>query len=327
MSEEKPKQVTWWAGEETHCQLELLRVLGPAAGEERRDAATESDLLAAGYVPAAQLAEARAKLEKSAESFQGLLDVLAAADESTRRAERERDEARKALETERAKKGDRCAACGAEWLDDSAIDSLSDLVEGWRKRLTRAQQRIGELTQERGDYRDGASAEAKRCDELLTERNRARNETLAAKERIAELEAELSATDVARNLPPPKGRPIPAVAQREAPKAGPCCSRGKASTHRCDEEMQFVCGYPLCGNCEHYYKPDKSWGHRPNAKPPHTGSPLSSAFTAEEWSEVQQTVFGRRVAAVVAKVARGWLEDYDQDAEGLAEAAEEMARG
>lgn len=49
--------------------------------------------------------------------------------------------------------------------------------------------RIRELEQESNDYRDGAKAEARRCDELLAERNRSRNETLAARERIAELES------------------------------------------------------------------------------------------------------------------------------------------
>ena len=30
-----------------------------------------------------------------------------------------------------------------------------------------------------------------------------------------------------------------------------CCSCGEKATRECDETGQFICGYPLCDNCEH----------------------------------------------------------------------------
>ncbi len=30
-----------------------------------------------------------------------------------------------------------------------------------------------------------------------------------------------------------------------------CCSCGKQATRECSETMQFVCGFPLCDDCEH----------------------------------------------------------------------------
>jgi len=30
-----------------------------------------------------------------------------------------------------------------------------------------------------------------------------------------------------------------------------CCSCGAQATHTCEETGQFVCGAPLCGDCEH----------------------------------------------------------------------------
>lgn len=30
-----------------------------------------------------------------------------------------------------------------------------------------------------------------------------------------------------------------------------CCSCGKQATRECSETMQFVCGAPLCDDCEH----------------------------------------------------------------------------
>lgn len=35
-----------------------------------------------------------------------------------------------------------------------------------------------------------------------------------------------------------------------------CCSCGAPATHECDETGQFVCGAPLCGDCEHTIFPE-----------------------------------------------------------------------
>jgi len=43
-----------------------------------------------------------------------------------------------------------------------------------------------------------------------------------------------------------------------------CISCGDKATHGCTYEGQFVCGYPLCDNCEGYNKQDKpagNWGY------------------------------------------------------------------
>jgi hypothetical protein len=32
-----------------------------------------------------------------------------------------------------------------------------------------------------------------------------------------------------------------------------CCSCGSAATHSCAETGQFVCGFPLCDECEHLF--------------------------------------------------------------------------
>lgn len=39
-----------------------------------------------------------------------------------------------------------------------------------------------------------------------------------------------------------------------------CSSCGGRSTHQCSETMQFVCGMPLCDNCEHEIAPDGTNG-------------------------------------------------------------------
>ena len=39
-----------------------------------------------------------------------------------------------------------------------------------------------------------------------------------------------------------------------------CCSCGKPATHNCDETGQFVCGSPLCEDCEHTLHEDGTNG-------------------------------------------------------------------
>lgn len=39
-----------------------------------------------------------------------------------------------------------------------------------------------------------------------------------------------------------------------------CSSCGELATHDCDETGQFVCGHPLCDNCEHTIFPDGTNG-------------------------------------------------------------------
>ena len=39
-----------------------------------------------------------------------------------------------------------------------------------------------------------------------------------------------------------------------------CCSCGAPATHDCDETGQFVCGAPLCDNCEHTLHADGTNG-------------------------------------------------------------------
>ena len=39
-----------------------------------------------------------------------------------------------------------------------------------------------------------------------------------------------------------------------------CCSCGDQSTHSCEETMGFICGCPLCANCEHKISPDGTNG-------------------------------------------------------------------
>ena len=39
-----------------------------------------------------------------------------------------------------------------------------------------------------------------------------------------------------------------------------CCSCGAPATHNCNETGQFVCGFPLCDECEHTIHPDGSNG-------------------------------------------------------------------
>jgi chromosome segregation ATPase len=68
-------------------------------------------------------------------------------------------------------------------LETQEVDYVNRIKAEWEKR------RLLEI--QCSDFREGARAEAQRCDELLAERNRARNETLAALEKVAELEAAL----------------------------------------------------------------------------------------------------------------------------------------
>ena len=52
-----------------------------------------------------------------------------------------------------------------------------------------------------------------------------------------------------------------------------CCVCGAQATHECDHTGQFVCGAPLCDNCEGFTdttKPSGGWGfmnHAHRAKP------------------------------------------------------------
>ena len=52
-----------------------------------------------------------------------------------------------------------------------------------------------------------------------------------------------------------------------------CCVCGAQATHECDHTGQFVCGAPLCDNCEGFTdtsKPSGGWGfmnHTHRAKP------------------------------------------------------------
>ena len=39
-----------------------------------------------------------------------------------------------------------------------------------------------------------------------------------------------------------------------------CCSCGATATHDCDETGQFVCGFPLCDDCEHTIFPNGTNG-------------------------------------------------------------------
>lgn len=39
-----------------------------------------------------------------------------------------------------------------------------------------------------------------------------------------------------------------------------CCSCGAKATHDCAETGQFVCGFPLCNDCEHTTAPDGTNG-------------------------------------------------------------------
>lgn len=39
-----------------------------------------------------------------------------------------------------------------------------------------------------------------------------------------------------------------------------CCSCGGQATRECDETGQFVCGFPLCNDCEHSIAPDGTNG-------------------------------------------------------------------
>jgi len=39
-----------------------------------------------------------------------------------------------------------------------------------------------------------------------------------------------------------------------------CSSCGAPATHDCDETGQFVCGAPICGECEHTTAPDGTNG-------------------------------------------------------------------
>lgn len=39
-----------------------------------------------------------------------------------------------------------------------------------------------------------------------------------------------------------------------------CCSCGAQATHSCEETGQFVCGEPLCGDCEHTIFPSGTNG-------------------------------------------------------------------
>lgn len=39
-----------------------------------------------------------------------------------------------------------------------------------------------------------------------------------------------------------------------------CCSCGAPATRECDETMQFVCGCPLCDDCEHKVAPNGTNG-------------------------------------------------------------------
>lgn len=51
-----------------------------------------------------------------------------------------------------------------------------------------------------------------------------------------------------------------------------CCSCGKTATHDCEETGQFVCGAPLCDDCEHtFHEEGHNGGIGLNAQKPPEG--------------------------------------------------------
>lgn len=81
-----------------------------------------------------------------------------------------------------ASKGDRCAACGAEWLPDSSIDELSDMAE----------ERCGALRAKVAELEASNSELLCRFEGLLAERNGALDASLAILEESAQLRRELA---------------------------------------------------------------------------------------------------------------------------------------
>lgn len=105
--------------------------------------ATAADLLAAGFVP-------RAELDRLAERFEALQELALELREDG--ASHWRLKANVALnhasaptEGKDSPVGERCAACGAVWSNDRQIDMLSDAVEPYRLRATQAESRVSQL--------------------------------------------------------------------------------------------------------------------------------------------------------------------------------------
>lgn len=70
---------------------------------------------------------------------------------------------------EAAKGGDgygrNCAACGAQWLPDSTIDEMSDLVEPYRQRAVKAEAALAQAEVERRMLAEWLEVYARHCDE------------------------------------------------------------------------------------------------------------------------------------------------------------------
>lgn len=52
------------------------------------------------------------------------------------------------------------------------------------------------------------------------------------------------------------GEPVVENGKCEKHKDTKCCSCGAPATHQCYETGQFVCGFPLCDECEHTIHPE-----------------------------------------------------------------------
>lgn len=113
----------------------------------------------------------------------------------------------------------------AEKAESALSDMRAVIKPPLKPDAEKARAEIARLTQERDDYRAAAEAETRRCDELLAERNRARNETLAAREERDEYMRKWeglnsAAADLVAEAVGPYDPPGTAVSLLPEPKAG-----------------------------------------------------------------------------------------------------------
>lgn len=220
-----------------------------------------------------------------------------------------------------------------------------------KRQLASAKAELERVSAERDSYRDGAAAEARRCDELLAERNRARNETESAQElaalAFAAVEQELRMAHVCRMHHPAtvieNNGPINEASSPELVRPTRKQLEGwvyEARPLPINTECP-VCAQPFYGQncCEHRHIDVKKWlsGH-PYPDPwfpderdaaTQTAKPQTLTQAMSEDVPLTETDVERIAARVVGELARKVVRKLTAKGdfpEKLAEAAEARAK-
>lgn len=305
------EKVKWWAGEDTHCQLEVLCVTGPAAGEDFRRAATEADLAAAGYVPASQLERAQAGYQAAQSQLADVTAKLEAAEGRVREWKLNQEATRLALEETAAER-----------------DQFHDLLHASRTKLLAAEGALEQayvLAEEVGaivglDDDESLQTRLATFRDAYARRRSATEGAKPAEGRVRELEEELDFAQAAlAALLRPEGVRAPEGAKPAEPARGYCGMTGldahepasPPSPAQVEPLRHSLNEYTVCVSCKRFDPAGPCPGEPEPQSPAAPGTPLTVAQTiVDKLRDIAQTV------AELRGVAADELERAQKGGEG-----------